>query len=414
MDISWELLYSLEKQYGDSFYLLDLDRFHENYHEFLEAFRTIYPNTNIAYSYKTNYTLKLCQMVNSWGGYAEVVSKMEYDLALKIGVSPKHIIFNGPYKCEPELEKALLAGATVNLDSFYEVSLVEKFAKNYPSKKISIGVRCNFDVGSEEISRFGFDVERDEFGAVFDILKQINNCNIAGLHCHFLPPERSVDAYSKIAKKMIDLSGKFFLDGPPQFIDLGGGFFSKMSPHLREQFPFHVPSFKEYAKAIASQIADKFSNTPGPELILEPGIAITADVMQFVTKVIDIKQVRDRKHALVSGSIYNVKPTKSRRNLPIQIFTNRTIGNNQKKSGSILDIVGYTCMEDDCLYESYRGLLDAGDYVVFNNVGSYTLVLKPPFILPCPVVLAYDSNTNEFNVIKRQEELHDIFSTYLL
>ena len=414
MDISWELLYSLEKQYGDSFYLLDLDRFHENYHEFLEAFRTIYPNTNIAYSYKTNYTPKLCQMVNSWGGYAEVVSKMEYDLAMKIGVSPKHIIFNGPYKCEPELEKALLAGAIVNLDSFYEVSLVEKIAKNYPSKKIFIGVRCNFDVGSEEISRFGFDVEKEELKLLFDIFARINNCCILGLHCHFLPPERSTDAYALMAKNMLDLSDRVFADNPPQFIDLGGGFFSKMSPHLKKQFPFHVPSFKEYAKAIASQFADKFSNTSGPELILEPGIAITADVMQFVTKVIDIKQVRDRKHALVSGSIYNVKPTKSRRNLPIQIFTKRTIGNNQKKSDNILDIVGYTCMEDDCLYESYRGLLGVGDYVAFNNIGSYTLVLKPPFILPCPVVLAYDSNTNEFNVIKRQEELHDIFSTYLL
>jgi len=412
MDISWELLYSIEKQYGDSFYLLDFDRFHENYHEFLEAFRSIYPQTNIAYSYKTNYTPKLCQMVNSWGGYAEVVSKMEYDLATKIGVAPKHIIFNGPYKGEPEFEKALLAGAIVNLDSFYEVSLVEKIAKKYPSKKINIGLRCNFDVGSDEISRFGFDVERDEFRAVFDTLKKIKNCHIDGLHCHFLPPERSVDAYSKIAEKMIDLSEKNFSDGPPQFIDLGGGFFSKMSSTLERQFPFSVPSYEEYAEAIASRFADRYANTSGPELILEPGLAITADIMMFVAKVIDIKQVRNRKLALVSGSIYNIKPTKSKRNLPIQIIPNPKVRTKRNTIKEPTDIVGYTCMEDDCLYEAYDGSLAAGDYIIFTHVGSYTLVLKPPFIHPCPVVIEAAAITNEANVIKRKELFSDIFSTY--
>ena len=413
MDISWELLYKLEKQYGDSFYLLDLDRFDQNYHEFLTAFRAIYPNTNIAYSYKTNYTPKLCQMVNAWGGYAEVVSKMEYDLAIKIGVDPKHIVFNGPYKCDPEFEKALLAGAIVNIDSFKEASLVEQMAKNHPSKIFKIGVRCNFALGSLDHSRFGIDVEKEEFKRLFAIIRRIPNCRVSGLHCHFLPPERSTDAYASMARRMLDLADRVFADEPPEFIDLGGGFFSKMGPYLRQQFPFHVPSFSEYAQAIASQFADKFANTSGPELILEPGIAITADVMQFVTKVIDIKQVQDRSYALVSGSIYNVKPTKSRRNLPVQIITNKTIANHHKKSDRLFDIVGYTCMEDDCLYASYRGLIGLGDFVIFNNVGSYTLVLKPPFIQPCPVVLAYDSNANEFSVIKRQEKLDDIFSTYL-
>ena len=414
MDISWELLYRLERQYGDSFYLLDLDRFRDNYHEFLQAFQAIYPNTNIAYSYKTNYTPKLCQMVNAWGGYAEVVSKMEYDLALKIGVPPERIVFNGPYKCKPEFENALLAGAVVNLDSFYEVSLVEQIANNNPSKLFKIGVRCNFALDAVDNSRFGFDVENEELKVLCDVIDRIPNCCISGLHCHFLPPARSTDAYALMAKKMLDLSESFFADKPPEFIDLGGGFFSKMDPHLRQQFPFHVPSFTEYAKAIASQFANKFSNTSGPELILEPGIAITADVMQFVTKVIDIKQVRDRKYALVSGSVYNIKPTKSNRKLPIQIFSNKIIDGRPEKPDSPVDIVGYTCMEDDCLYESYRGLLGVGDYIIFNNVGSYTLVLKPPFIQPCPAVLAYDSNTNKFRPIKRQEKLHDLISTYLL
>ena len=92
MEISWQILQSLEKKYGDSFYILDLRKFENNYKEFLSSFREIYSNSNIGYSYKTNYTPKLCQSVNFMGGYAEVVSQMEYDLAIRIGVHPLKII----------------------------------------------------------------------------------------------------------------------------------------------------------------------------------------------------------------------------------------------------------------------------------------------------------------------------------
>ena len=52
----------------------------------------------IGYSYKTNYLPSLIKEMSNLGAYAEVVSRLEYDLALKIGVKPNKIIFNGPLK----------------------------------------------------------------------------------------------------------------------------------------------------------------------------------------------------------------------------------------------------------------------------------------------------------------------------
>ena len=98
MDLNYKILNTLCRKYGDSFYLLDYDRFAKNYDEFLKAFTKFYPKTILAYSYKTNYTPKLCKIINEKGGFAEVVSEMEYDLAIKIGVNPQNIIVNGPYK----------------------------------------------------------------------------------------------------------------------------------------------------------------------------------------------------------------------------------------------------------------------------------------------------------------------------
>jgi diaminopimelate decarboxylase len=412
MDISWQLLRELEVSYGDAFYLLDLVIFEKNYHEFLEAFRSIYPKSNIAYSYKTNYTPRLCQSVDGMGGYAEVVSIMEYDLALRIGVLPSRIIFNGPYKREADIEKALLAGSIVNLDSFSEVAIVEDIASRSPEQNMTVGLRCNFDLSTTEISRFGFDVAGEEFQAAFDILNRLKNCHVGGLHCHFSTSNKSLESYALRARKMLELVAYHFGDTYPQFINLGGGFFSKMPPDFRKQFPYPIPSYKEYATAIATQFRKTFSDGSEPELILEPGTAITANVMKFVAKVINIKTVRSRTVALASGSIHNIKPTLHKKNLPMRVFSYHRDSEPERNGGQV-DIVGYTCMEHDCLYNGYAGSLALGDYIVFDNVGAYTTVMKPPFIHPCPAMIAYNPHRREFEVIKRQEEFSDVFSTYV-
>jgi diaminopimelate decarboxylase len=408
---SWELLNGLEKKYGDSFYLLEPRTFRENYAKFLGGFRKYYANTNIAYSYKTNYTPKICQLVNDWGGYAEVVSRMEYDLALRVGVAPEKIIFNGPYKSRVDLELAMLAGSIVNLDSPYELDLVEAVARRHVDKFLKVGIRCNFDLGTGHVSRFGFDAEGSDLLTAICRLREIRNCSVIGLHCHFLTPGSRAEAYGLMAQRMLDLAIDHFADQPPRFIDLGGGFFSQMAPELKKQFDHPIPTFEEYAKAIAPKFAQTFRGGSGPELLLEPGIALTADAMYFVARVMDIKSIRSRKVALVAGSIYNIKPTLHSKNLPISIVS--PIDSIVSRTAeSVVDIVGYTCMEHDVLYKSYAGALAVGDYVVFSNVGSYTTVLKPPFINPCPAMIGYDPETGECELVKRKETTLDIFSTY--
>jgi len=76
-----EHLKELTEKFGNAFYLLDSRQFGNNYTELKKAFTDIYPQFNIAYSYKTNYTPALCKIVDVMGGYAEVVSDMEMEIA---------------------------------------------------------------------------------------------------------------------------------------------------------------------------------------------------------------------------------------------------------------------------------------------------------------------------------------------
>jgi len=406
MNLSWKKLSNLADSYGDSFYILNLEQFKRNYQNFLNAFQTIYPNSQIAYSYKTNYTPRLCQLAEQMKGYAEVVSGMEYDLALKIGVAPERIIFNGPYKKTDDFKRALLNNSIVNIDSAYEVKHICALASQFPQQTIRVGIRCNFVIGTESPSRFGFDINNENFQKTIETLRNLPNCQIAGIHCHFLPHERSTDSYKKIARQMINLASTEFAQDNLEFIDLGGGFFSSMPQELQQQFSHPIPTFAEYGYAIATEFKTAFPNN-GPELILEPGIALTADTMKFITKIIDLKAQGEHQIALVTASRYDIKPTLSDRNLPISVF--HAPDNNSRQD--TFNIVGSTCMENDCLHHKYTGKLGVNDYIVFDNVGAYTNVLRPPFINFAPPIISIDTQ-EKVEIIRHRETLNDIFSTY--
>ncbi|MEJ2697620.1 MAG: hypothetical protein P8013_13355, partial [Candidatus Sulfobium sp.] len=77
------------------------------------------------------------------------------------------------------------------------------------------------------------------------------------------------------------------------------------------------------------------------------------------------------------------------------------------------DIVGYTCMEKDYLYRGYESSLSEGDFVVFDNVGAYTIVLTPPFIQTSPAIISCNASLDKFEVIRRRQELQDILATFI-
>jgi diaminopimelate decarboxylase len=127
-----ETLSALAREHGDAFYVLYPERFASNLRDLSAAFRAIYPRTALGYSYKTNYTPLLCEIADEAGCYAEVVSRMEYDLARRLGVAAERILYNGPAKHPDDVREALRAGALVNLDSMQEVEAVESFARTQP------------------------------------------------------------------------------------------------------------------------------------------------------------------------------------------------------------------------------------------------------------------------------------------
>ena len=401
MTIDKKVVESLRSNSGDAFYLLDSDQFISNFNELKETFTHIYPHFNIAYSYKTNYTPKFCRIVKDLGGYAEVVSEMELEIAKRIGCDANKIIWNGPIKNYEIMDSFLCAGGTVNIDSIEEMAYVKKIASNHLDKMIHIGIRCNYDVNDGVVSRFGFDIDSDDFAKALSFIQNTSNIKLINFQCHFA--KRQVEYWPARAQGMVDLIDR--LGVIPERIDIGGGLFGKMEDSLKVQFKAHIPTYQEYALAAAQVFADYFNNKNiKPELLIEPGSALVGDCMKFLATVKTIKDVRGKKFATVLGSQKNI--SMSGVNPPIEIIA---MGQEQKEYKD-LDIVGFTCIEGDVLYHNYTGKLAHEDAVIISNCGSYSLVMKPPFILPNFPVL--DICGNQVEVIKRGETFSDLFRTF--
>lgn len=204
---------------------------------------------------------------------------------------------------------------------------------------------------------------------------------------------------------MLDLIDR--LNIVPQRIDLGGGLFGKMENSLKEQFTSDIPSYQDYANAVATLFAERFPDKDNqPELIIEPGSALVGDCMKFVGTVKTIKNVRGKSFATVLGSQKNISMTGV--NPPVEIINM----SNEQDEYKDLDFVGFTCIESDVIYRNYNGKLSVDDALVISNCGSYSLVMKPPFILPNFAVL--DISEGKTEVIKRAENFDDVFHTFEL
>ena len=406
MNYNYDTLRRIESIVGPSYYLLNSAQFRRNCIELTNSFRIYYPDIYIAYSYKTNYIPKLCRIVDEIGGYAEVVSEMELAVAKSVGVKPERIIFNGPYKNMECAKQVLFEGGCVNADSLPELVELIRFATEHSNVQIHLGIRCNYDIHDGSVSRFGIDSESYEFEKALELMSNTKNVVFEELHFHYAP--RSLATW-KERMHGLELLFKKHPKMKPAHVDVGGGIYGKMAPSLKAQFDCEIPSYEDYARVVAKQFANMFQSTGyKPKLFIEPGSAVSGDCMDFVAKVTGLKTVRGKTIATVLGSMYNINPTLNKKNPPIQIVQKPDSNGTHLNDG---EFGGYTCIESDYIYRHYSGRVSVGDYAVFGNAGSYSVVLKPPFILPNFAIVDI-SNISQIEVVKRAESFEDLFNTY--
>ena len=138
-------------------------------------------------------------------------------------------------------------------------------------------------------------------------------------------------------------------------------------------------------------------------MILEPGTAIAATAMSYVTKVINVKKRMDKNIVFLGGTASSIKALGKSYEIPIEIMSIK-----KQEICGLNDFSGITCMEDDYFSFGYEGSIGVGDYIIFHNVGAYSFVMKPPFVLGTPAIISWPDK----RIVKRKETSDDMIRMF--
>ncbi|MBP2673465.1 MAG: lysA 2, partial [Deltaproteobacteria bacterium] len=214
----------LAERYGTPLYVVDRARLQRNYAEFHESFRRTYPHVCVAYSYKTNPLPGVLMALHEFGADAEVVSGFELWLALRLGVSPDRIVYNGPGKTPEDLELAVSRNVKlINIDGESEIGLIDRLARKYGTRQ-QVGVRVVTSVGWQ--GKFGFPIATGDAFEAYRRLKGSKNVLPVGMHVHIGVGNGGAADYGRIAREMCGLAKlvEEKLGIVLRFLDFGGGY----------------------------------------------------------------------------------------------------------------------------------------------------------------------------------------------
>ncbi len=407
-------------EYGSPLFVISERRLRDNIRNARRAFTTRYADVIQGWSYKTNYLGVVCSIMHQEGAYAEVVSNFEYEKARALGVPGSKIIFNGPHKPKPILERAAKEGARIHIDHLDELFCLEEIAESL-GKTIPVTIRLNFETGyTEPWSRFGFNIEA---GQAMDAARRIaasKRLELTGLHSHigtFVLEPRAYEAEVRILIGFMD-AVESTTGCEIESLDIGGGFASRNALRGIYLPPEQVvPSIDQYAELITNTLTSLTheraqKGRPRPTLILETGRALVDDAEVLITSVVANKRLPDGRRGTVIDAGANLLFTAFwydhdlRATRPLTGIPEETV------------IYGPLCMNIDVVRPSIKlPPLTVGEPLVLSPAGAYNNTQWMQFIEYRPnVVIVLESGevalvreAENLEVVCRQERLPERF-----
>jgi len=420
----------IASNFGTPTYVLYESLLKQNYKHFYNAFRENWDKVIVSYSVKTNYLPAVVSILNSIGASLEIVSEFELYLLLKVGISPRKIIFNGPCKTLKELEFAIKNGVfLINADSSSELENIDKVGKKQ-GKVIDVGIKVST---AETWKKFGIPLEYAE--DVFKFSSQLKNIRVRGIHIHIgtnVSPGIYISTLEKLSALMRNLQE---IGITINFLDIGGGFpcqgigrwgnlyknliinvlskrlrryklrfLAKYLESLKSEKPIFsdIPPVETYAKKICATLKKKVHeyNLPAPYLILEPGKIIVNSAGMLLVSVSEIKNYKE-KWVLVDGGI-NLA-----RSLESEVHRVMNVTNEEKKIETV-KLAGPLCYGGDILAKNAKlPTVREGDIIEIFDIGAYNISQSMQFIKPRASVVLVQEN-GEMKEVRRREDYEDI------
>ena len=335
------------------------------------------------YAVKANPFPPLLKVMSELVDGFDIASGGELEIVRKAGIDPALISFAGPGKRTEELEAALLAGATINLESEGEAERALDAGQRLGiTPRLAVRVNPDFDLKGSGMKmgggakQFGVDAER-----VPALVRRIVEAGADWRGFHIFAGSQALDPAAiietqaqtlKLAARLAEESGANL----PR-CNLGGGF---GIPYFPGDVSLDIEAIGAALEAEFTSLPDSLMDT---SFCIELGRYLVGEAGVYLTRIVDRKISHGEVFLIVDGGLHHQLAasgnfgTVIRRNYPVAIV-NRFGAHVEEEA----NVVGCLCTPLDRLADK-AGLphADVGDLVAVFCAGAYGATASPAAFL---------------------------------
>jgi diaminopimelate decarboxylase len=357
----------------------------------------------ICYAVKANSNLAVLGLMADAGLGADIVSAGELQRSLRAGIPAGRIVFSGVAKSADEIGDALAAGiGRFNVESKDELRLLQDVAAARGAVARA-SVRVNPDVDALTHAKISTGKSENKFGVGIDEAREwfadstrLTHVRLDGLHVHIGSQMLCLDPIQLALQRVAALWRELTSSGYAiNSIDVGGG----LGVRYRDGQDQPV-SVQDYAEVIRKTL-DGF----GGRILLEPGRWLVAEAGFLLTRVLRIKQGRQRRFLVVDAAMTElVRPSLYdawheivpilRRPLPPQIY----------------DVVGPVCESSDTFaVDRQLPPCEPGDLLMIKTTGAYGAAMASNYNSR-PLAVEVLLERGRYAVVRRRQTLEEMIA----
>jgi len=336
------------------------------------------------YAVKANpYAPLLEAMAGMVDGF-DVASAGELGRVAHLGLP---ISFAGPGKRDQELETAIRAGVTINLESEGEAERAMAICVREGLKaKLAVRVNPPFGLKGSGQKMGGlpsqFGVDHDRAPALIRWIVEAG-ADWRGLHIFAGSQALHADAVIELQRETVALADSIAEEAghtPPE-VNLGGGF---GIPYFAKDQPLDVEAA---GAALAKTLAERPKTLANTQFAIELGRWLVGEAGVYLTRIVDRKESRGKIFLVTDGGLQHQLAASGnfgqllRRNYPVAIASRFGVQLEEE-----VTITGCLCTPLDLLAdEAMLPRAEVGDLVAIFCAGAYGLTASPTSFLSQPM-----------------------------
>jgi len=418
---------ALVRAFGSPLNVVVEETIRSNYRRIRDAFAASWPApVRVLYSVKANNTLAISAILSEEGAGSDCFGLGELHVTLAAGTDPGLAVMNGSNKTRAEIEAAIEAGLTINVDGDDEADVIAGACR--AGRRVRVNVRLK--VFPDQLDAYVDELHPTPGGYVSGLrrakwgftapaavplvrrLLRLEGAELLGLSCHIGHLSGRVESFAAVAAAIAgavtalrDETGF-----APSVLDIGGGWPPQRDPSFRSPGIAGAP-IEDVARAVAAGLrAGLPAGMPLPALWIEPGRFIVSNAVVLLASAGAIRRDAGLCWMHVDASTNNLPRIESGRFHYAILPATRM----RDPATSVVEVVGSTCFRS--VLGAARPMPDPrrGDIVAILDAGMYAEVFATQFNSvprPAAVLLAPDGRAE---VVRERETIDDVFRSQRL